>query len=203
MDEHRDTTPPVIGLVLVLVIAGCTAGTAPTPSSSRAASLPVASAEPSVTATTTSPTAESSTASATLVGGHVIHVNVAVPLVTAADLGSSCDAAALRTTGPIVATIPGSTLRFFDFDRAREVGFENVAPLGEHEVPSAGTVVKPLSDDPDFTAACQFSFDMPTIADAGRAYMFSLGTVYFPLPAILRADLEARGWEAYIGVNPQ
>jgi hypothetical protein len=134
-------------------------------------------------------------------GGHVIHVNLAVPLASAATLGSACDAAALRATGPKAATIPGSRLQFFDFGFDRESG--TPPPIGEQLVPQTGTVVKPISDDPSFPAACLFSFDVPTTADVNKAYTFALGSVYFPVPAILRADLEAAGWVANIGVNPQ
>jgi hypothetical protein len=150
--------------------------------------------------------------------GHVIHVNLAVPLASAAALGSTCDAAALRATGPIVATIPGSRLKLTDFDQALDMADQAyepnatekptettkpLTPLGEQTVPATGTVVKPISDDPGFPAACLLSFDVPTTADVKKAYLFSVGSIYFPLPAMLRADLEAAGWVANIGVNPQ
>ena len=151
-------------------------------------------------------TCDAATATAapgSLGSGHVIHVNLAVPLASAAALGSTCDATALRATGPVAATIPGSRLSFFDFDQAREADFATMTPLGEQPVPQTGTVVQPISDDPNSSAGCLFSFDVPTTADVNKAYMFSLGSVYFPIPAILRADLEAAGWNANIGVNPQ
>ncbi len=178
-------------------------------------------------------TCDAATATASpgsLGSGHVIHVNLAVPLASAAALGSTCDATALRATGPVAATIPGSRLSFFDFDqpldmfdpadepnetppegsspRATVVPEEPnetkvpFIPLGEQTVPETGTLVKPISDDPGFPAACLFSFDVSTTADVKKAYVFSVGSVYFPVPLILRSDLEAAGWVANIGVNP-
>ena len=188
MDGHLPGAPLLVGLSVMFLLTGC-AGSA---------------------TATVAPTSATS--------GHVIRVNLAVPLASAATLGSACDAAALRATGPKAATIPGSRLQFFDFDQALKMADQvyepnetnnpsetnkPITPLGEQRVPSTGTVVKPISDDPSFPAACLFSFDVPTSADVNKAYLFSVGSIYFPLPAILRADLEAAGWDANIGVNPQ
>ena len=171
MDGHLPGAPLLVGLSVMFLLTGC-AGSA---------------------TATVAPTSATS--------GHVIRVNLAVPLASAATLGSACDAAALRATGPKAATITGSRLQFFDFGFDRESG--TPPPIGEQKVPSTGTVVKPISDDPSFPAACLFSFDVPTTADVNKAYVFSIGSIYFPVPAILRADLEAAGWDANIGVNPQ
>lgn len=198
MGERRQARPLLVGLAVAVLLGGCASDATSTPSSA-----PVASAGSSVAAATPEPSSMATAAPASPGSGHVIHVNLVVPLAATAELGSACDAAALRATGPTAATIPGSRLKFFDFDRAREADFATMAPLGEQPVPQTGTVVKPISDDPAFPAGCLFSFDVPTTADAGKAYMFSLGSVYFPIPAILRADLEAAGWDANIGVNPQ
>jgi hypothetical protein len=134
--------------------------------------------------------------------GHLIHVNLYVPLASDVSVGSACDAAALSATGPVAATIPGSHLQFFDFGRANDERITRTQ-LGEQPVPQTGTVVKPISDDAHFPTACLFSFDVPTTADVDNAYVFALGSVYLPVPVILRADLEAAGWVANIGVNPQ
>ena len=175
--------------------------------------------------------ATATAAPASVGSGHVIHVNLAVPLASAAALGSACDAAALGATGPVAATIPGSRLQFFDFDQPLDMfdpadepnetppegssprdtltpekpneTRKPLTPLGDQTVPATGTVVKPISNDPSFPAACLFSFDVPTSADVKKAYLFSLGSVYFPVPAMLRADLEAAAWVTNIGVNPQ
>jgi hypothetical protein len=69
-------------------------------------------------------------------------------------------------------------------------------------VPLTGTVAERLTDDPGYPASCLFAFDVPTTADPDR-YVFSVGEVYFPIPLILRDQLEAAGWVANIGVNPQ
>jgi hypothetical protein len=205
MVERRQARLVLIGLAVVFLLAGCAAGATPT----SVPGTPVASADPSVAAgtpvvaATPVPTAVATSAPASVGSGHVIHVRLFVPLASAADMGSACDAAALTATGPVAATIPGSRLQFFDFDQARETEFATMTPLGEQPVPQTGTVVKPINDDPDFSAACLFSFDVPTTADVNKAYMFSLGSVWFPIPAFLRADLEAAGWDANIGVNPQ
>jgi hypothetical protein len=128
--------------------------------------------------------------------GHVIHVNLFVPLASDAAVGSACDAAALGATGPKAATIPGSRLQFLS--RVNET----LATIGEEAVPLAGKVAEPIADDPDFPAACLFSFDVATTADAAN-YFFTLGSIYFPMPIIPRSQLEAAGWVANIGVNPQ
>ena len=75
--------------------------------------------------------------------------------------------------------------------------------MGEQTVPATGTVVQAISDDPGFPVACRFTFDVPTTADVKTAYAVSLGEVYFPIPVMRRDDLEAAGWVANIGVNPQ
>lgn len=43
---------------------------------------------------------------------------------------------------------------------------------------------------------------MKTAADSDR-YFLSFGSIHFPVPIILREDLEAAGWIANVGVNPQ
>ena len=130
--------------------------------------------------------------------GHVIHVNLFVPLASGAAFGSACDATALSATGPKAATIPGSRLRFLSLNRANRTS----ETIGDQPVPRTGTVAKPISDDPSFPTACLFSFDVPTAADVD-GYAFALESIYFPMPIIPRAQLEAAGWVANIGVNPQ
>lgn len=135
-----------------------------------------------------------------------------------APLGSDCGAADLGATGPTAATIPGAPVELFDIDRVPQgdvaIGSEQPeqpdatinleqASVGKETVPDTGVVAKPMSDDLAFPTACVFSFDVATNADVGRAYLFSIGSVYFPVPAIMRADLEAASWVANIGVNPQ
>ena len=63
--------------------------------------------------------------------------------------------------------------------------------------------MSPCTNDLTFPTACLFSFDVPTTADVDKAYLFALGSVYFPVPVIPRADLEAAGWYAKIVVNPE
>lgn len=197
------------GVAVVLLLAGCARSVSPT--ATQTATSPTSA--PSVEAATPAPTA---TSAPTFVGGgHVIHVNLAVPLASATALGSACDAATLRATGPKVATIPGSRLWLADFDQARMMADqphqtnaasatrEPITTLGEQWVPKTGTVVKPISDGSSFPAACLFSFDVPTTAVPDRAYLFAVGSIYFPIPLMLRADLEATDWVANIGVNPQ
>ena len=50
---------------------------------------------------------------------------------------------------------------------------------------------------------CRFTVDVPTTADVKTAYAASVGSVYFAIPLMKRDDLEAAGWVANIGVNPQ
>jgi hypothetical protein len=227
MHGHFSMGPLVVGLAVMFLLIGC-AGSA-SPSATSAAATPTS--VPSVAAATPLPTATSARTSAG--SGHVIHVNVLVPLASAAALGSACDAAALRATGPKAAAIPGSRLVLYDIARAGRDVFppaeapatadtsataetsatnqpsepihtnEPTTPLGEQPVPQTGTVVKPISDDPSFPAACRFSFDVPTTADPDKGYVFGVGSIYFPIPLMLRADLETAGWVATIGVNPQ
>lgn len=222
--------PLLVGLTVMFLLIGCAGSASPTatqPATSPTDAPSVAAAAPLPT-TTEAPTSAGS--------GHVIHVNLLVPLASAAGLGPACDAAALRATGPKAATIPGSRLWLADFARASErvplqpaetppeapaetnatsatsepiqtsqpiQTSEPITPLGEQPVPQTGTVVKPISDDPSFPAACRFSFDVPTTADPDSAYLFAVGSIYFPIPLMPRADLEAAGWVANIIVNPQ
>ena len=181
MSALLTTRPLLAGLAVVIVLTGCTG--------------PI-SAPSGIAATPASTTASSPSTAA---GGHVIRVNLVVPLASAAPLGSPCDAATLRATGPKAATIPGSRLQFLDFDRMDG----SMTPLGDQRVPPTGAVAGPISDDPDFPTACIFSFDVPTTAGVDKAYVFSLASIYFPVPVIPRAELEAAGWVADIGVNPQ
>jgi hypothetical protein len=188
MDRHVPGGLLVARLVAMFLLSGCAGFASPS-------AMPAA------------------TAGATPVGtGHVIHVNIAVPLASAATLGSACDATALRATGPKAATIPGSRVQLGDFDRMSEAfdrpdqstgTIDTIAPLGEQIVPQTGIVVKAISDDPGFPAACVFSMDVPTTTDPNKAYVFTVGSIYFPVPLMLRSDLETAGWVANIGVNPQ
>ena len=191
----RAVTTRLVPAVLAVVIplTGC-AGSASSTASQTATGRTSPPSEAAATPVSTTTTAPGSAGS-----GHVIHVNLAVPLASAPILGSTCDAAGLRATGTKAATIPGSRLKLFDFDRADEM----ITPLGDQPVPPTGTVAKPISDDPAFPAACIFSFDVPTTAAVEKAYVFALGSIYFPVPLIPRAELEAAGWIANIGVNPQ
>jgi hypothetical protein len=174
----------VTTLFVAALVAACTSGGGQSPGSQSASPTPAASG-----------------------AGHVIHVNLAVPLASAATLGSACDAAALSATGPVAATIPGSRLQFFALPLPAASGRANetpatITPIGEQPVPQTGTVVKPIHNESRFTTACLFSFDVPTTAEVDY-YAFSVGSVYFPIPIIPRADLEAAGWIANIAVNPQ
>jgi hypothetical protein len=176
MSGRLTTRSTPAGLAAVLLLTGC-----------------AGSVSPAATQTAASP------AITPAAGGHVIHMNLDVPLASAATLGSACGAADLRATGPKAATTPGSRLQLFDFNRANAA----MTPLGDEPVPPTGLVAKPISDDPSFPTACRFSFDVPTTADVDKAYLFALGSISFPVPVIPRADLEAAGWVANIGVNPQ
>jgi hypothetical protein len=178
----------VTTLFVAALVAACTSGGGQTPGSQSASPALAASG-----------------------AGHVIHVNLFVPLASAATLGSACDAAALSATGPVAATIPGSRLQFFALPlpaappapgSANET-LATITPIGEQPVPQTGTVVKPIYDEgSSFPTACLFSFDVATTAEVDY-YAFDVGSVYFPIPIIPRADLEAAGWIASIGVNPQ
>jgi hypothetical protein len=204
MGEHRQTTRFLVGFAVVGLLGACSSGSTPTPSSA-----PTASASPSVAAATPAPTALATPAPASAGSGHVIHVNLVVPLTSAAPVGSTCNATALRETGPVAATIPGSPVQLFDFNRwdvpppAPGATRQPLKVVGEQAVPAAGTVVEAIIDDPGFPAACRFTFDVPTTADVKTAYLVSIGRVYFPLPLMHRDALEAAGWIADIGVNPQ
>jgi hypothetical protein len=211
---RRAAASPRAGAVLILLSAlvatGCGTGAsspAATPPSPTTPVTPSAANRPSPTPVRT----PASTAS----GGPVIHVNLAVPLATRASMGSDCGAADLSGTGPKVSTIPGAPFELFDFEQFRELADGEPATrlerasVGKQTVPDSGLVSEPISDDPDFPAACVFSFDVATSADVGLAYLFSIGPlladdgIYFPVPALMRADVEAAGWVANIGVNPQ
>jgi len=187
---------------MMFLAAGCASSPPARPASSVVPTITPAPSRPAVATpvATVAPPAAS---------GHLIHVNLDVPMVASAPIGSTCAAAALDATGPVAATIPGSALQLLDFDRwdvpPPDPG-ETRRPLtvvGEQAVPAAGTVVQPISDDPGFPVACRFTFDVPTIADVKTAYAVSLGEVYFPMPLIRRDDLETTGWVVNIGVNPQ
>jgi hypothetical protein len=191
-------------VLFAVLVAGCgSGGSMLTPSSSAAPSVAApSSAEtsaapmPSLDPTPDRSAAPSSTA--TPGSGHVIHVNLYVPLAAKAKIGAACDAAALTATGPKSATIPGSRMEFLAVDRVNGT-FE---PIGAQPVPLAGSVAEAISDDPMYPAACQFSFDVSTTSDPDF-YAFRVGSVYFPVPAIPRSQLEAAGWVTNIGVNPQ
>jgi hypothetical protein len=78
--------------------------------------------------------------------GHTIHVKLYVPLASKDALGTSCDAVALAPTGPISATIPGSTLTFLDMAalaaiRAQETPLAPPTPPGEAATGAAPTAV--------------------------------------------------------------
>ena len=221
-------------VVIALFVTACGPSTSP--------SVSVAPSAAQLTAATTAAATPPETPTATSAGtsggsGHVVHVNLLVPLASAAALGSACDAAALRATGPKAAAIPGSRLMLYDPALAGRDVFQPaepaetpadtngtsattepsptiqasapiqtsapITPLGEQPVPQTGTVVKPINDDPSFPAACRFSVDVPTTADPDKGYGFGVGSIYFPIPLMLRADVEAAGWVANIGVNPQ
>ena len=87
--------------VAVMVLA---AGCSPGPAAS-----PVSTFLPSVTSAPGTPTmaTPAATAASLAASGHLIHVNLDVPLAAAAPVGTTCDAAALDATGPVAATIPG------------------------------------------------------------------------------------------------
>jgi hypothetical protein len=170
MMDRSPATDAIIACLALALLAGC--GGSPT-------------AEPTVI-----PTASA---------GHVIHVELYVPLTSDAPGGSPCDMAALRSTGPGAATIPGSHLQFLRWaDRVNG----KMEVIGEGLVPLGGTVAGAISDDPNFPTACLFTLDVPTTMDTD-VYAYALGSIYFPVPAILRQDLEAAEWVARIGVNPQ
>lgn len=205
---HPRSRHLMVSAMAAFLLSACGTAATPTPA-------PTATATPTPTAT---PTRPSPTASSSAGGGHVIHVNLAVPLTTRAPIGSDCGTADLRGTGPKAATIPGARIEFFDFRRVQEMSGEaqpdatinpEQASVGAQTIPDLGVVAAPISDDPNFPAACVFTFDVATSADVGLAYLFSIGSlfaddaVYIPVPAILRSELEAAGWVANIGVNPQ
>jgi len=72
------------------------------------------------------------------------------------------------------------------------------ALVGTQTIPDLGVVAAPLGDDPNFPAACVFTFDVATSADVGLAYLFSIGSlfaddaVYIPVPAIAHGIVERR-----------
>jgi len=174
------------------------------------------------------------TGSASAAAGHAIHVNLYVPLASNAALGSTCDATALKATGPVAVTIPGSTLKLLrvvggggfpaaptppevpgsapaDSTSPAEPGLPSangpaatigVETIGEQLVPQSGKVAGPISSNTEFPTACLFSFDVVTTTDLDR-YLFSVGKVYFPVPLITGRQLQAAGWVANIGVDPQ
>lgn len=220
--ERIPRAASAIALLLVLLVAGCGAqasSPAADPQSTAGAVTPGLDDQslPAAVATPPPPTPVpplTPAASMSSRDGNVVHVNVAVPLARQAPQGSACGAADLRETGPKAATVPGAPFAFYDFERVRELGALDDATqleqtsVGHQTVPDAGVVAEPIADDPDFPAACVFSFDVVT-GEVELAYMFAIGppltddSIYFPIPAILRTDLEAAGWVANIGVNPQ
>lgn len=144
----------------------------------------------------TSPTASATPWSFPTGIGHVIQVNLYVPVTVDAALDSACDAATLRATGPKAATIPGLPLRFL---RLLESEPATAETIGEATIPSAGTVAQLAGDAERY---CVFTFDVKTTADTDP-YVFSVGSIYFPMPIIPRDQLVAAGWVVDIGVNPQ
>jgi hypothetical protein len=140
--------------------------------------------------------AASATASFATGIGHVIQVNLYVPVASDAGLRSACDAATLRATGPKAAMIPGSTLRF---SRILDPTDATLDAIGEAPVPPTGTVMELPGSAERY---CVFTFDVTTTADTDP-YFFSVGSIYFPMPIIPRDQLVDAGWVVDIGVNPQ
>jgi hypothetical protein len=217
-------------LLLLSVLAGCTAIASP-PGTTEPSLAPLASSPgaPSGAAPLTPGASASS-------DGRIIHVNLLVPLTRSTSVGSICGTADLRSTGPIAASIPGASFKFLqvlsdlpgvpaetpqsaptppgsggpapatpsDPGTAAPLptAGRTVATIGEQQVPQTGVVATPIGTDANFPASCKFSFDVAMTATVDR-YLFGVGATYFPIPIIARSQLEATGWIANIGVNPQ
>ena len=182
----RFPTSRVLPLALPLVLAACNA--------EPAGSSPVATPTgPASVVASGSAAATSSTASSPL-GGAVIHVDLRVPIASAADLGGKCDSASFgahTAAGTPLSTIPGATFTLAVLRGPR---------LAAITVPASGTIVPRGGDDPLFRTDCSFTFDVPADSTS-TAYVFAVGRIYFPVPIMPRDQLEATGWIATIGVN--
>ena len=140
----------------------------------------------------------------TAAGGHVVSVNVNVPIASVPATGTRCGASDLEATGPIVTAIPGSRFALMRLDHVGDVA-EGTTPrpletLVEAIVPLSGTVGD--ATFPDYPATCVFEFEVKTTAEVDL-YGVSLGEVYLPIPVIPRDDLASHNWVVDIGVNPQ